>query len=557
MPVAGGEYRRVHALTTPRNPPVQLSPSTVRNAPNMDHGAPLLGSTNTDSDEDGDRAKGDEHGCTSDGDSDCSDSESACSSSDSGYGDDNTSTSTAGTRHGDAGYTIQLPSVSEQQFVARTSTPTNRLLSFGVNADSSAPALTDHFPRTAKTTGETMANTPVSQEEYNLLLCELGRHRHEMARFYAQLPSASPPIETPNPAPALPATSPATPWIAPSLHQPDTLQPQLIPSSFAAQQVAFPYFPQARRLHDHIDKLFETECGRFYESRLSMHFFLRLVYVYSQTRAMPCSTIQQYLYTSIVYQTYPTHFPGSFVDSEPSPRASMGVYHRHVIRSFVLAIPNPYDIMTAAFKTFIEPYDASMESLDVYITRVCTKLHTLTLTYDYVGLLEMFPQSKAAPFVGNDILTRAFPPALQNINHDFTEKQWSTFEGVSEYLLKLKEQPTFKLRATSFHTPLRPVFVAEDANLCRNFLAERCRRNWCKFSHDLTQQRNHPPHTTEVCLPEELIPKQISRYTCSCVITHVYGFTLTDQQVLLEVQRAVDDSPLIDWKMPSKALTQG
>jgi hypothetical protein len=119
----------------------------------MDHGAPLLGSTNTDSDEDGDRAKGDEHGCTSDGDSDCSDSESACSSSDSGYGDDNTSTSTAGTRHGDAGYTIQLPSVSEQQFVARTSTPTNRLLSFGMSADSSAPALNDHFLRTAKTTG--------------------------------------------------------------------------------------------------------------------------------------------------------------------------------------------------------------------------------------------------------------------------------------------------------------------------------------------------------------------------------------------------------------------
>jgi hypothetical protein len=67
----------------------------------------------------------------------------------------------------------------------------------------------------------------------------------------------------------------------------------------------------------------------------------------------------------------------------------------------------------------------------------------------------MFPQSKAAPFVGNDVLTRAFPPALQNINHDFTEKQWSTFEGVSEYLLKLKEQPTFKLRASSFQSCVR------------------------------------------------------------------------------------------------------
>ncbi len=169
----------------------------------------------------------------------------------------------------------------------------------------------------------------------------------------------------------------------------------------------------------------------------------------------------------------------------------MGAYLRHVTRSHVLSITNPYDVMTATFKAFIEPYDASAEPLDVYITRVCAKLHTLALVYDYVGVLEMFPQNKAAPYVGNDILTRAFPSSLQNFNHDFTEHQWKTFEGVSEYLLRLKEQPTFKLRANSFPNPPRPTPIADDVQLCRLFLLGKCRRLACAFRHDQTQQRHH------------------------------------------------------------------
>ena len=85
--------------------------------------------------------------------------------------------------------------------------------------------------------------------------------------------------------------------------------------------------------------------------------------------------------------------------------------------------------MTVAFQAFIESYDESAESLDLYINKVCTKLYSLKATYNCVGRLEMFPEQIAAPFIGNDILTRAFPPALQNINHDFTAAQWSTFEA--------------------------------------------------------------------------------------------------------------------------------
>jgi len=463
----------------------------VHHASNVDlKGSTLLGDTNGDSDQYGDcaddsgseRTSNNGSACISDGDSACYDSYGGCNSD-----NDADCISTGDKRNND----VRPSNVETQSMIQTPTTSISRLLSFGENIASSAHTLTDDLHAVPKATSATPTDAPSLAEAYKLLRRELDLHRLEVARLHAQIPPAGSSIATSAPVSAAPATSHNTPWVTPSLHQPDTMQSQLSSSPFTAQQVVFPFYPQTRRLHDHIDRLFETECGRFYERRLSMHFFLRLVYVFSQCKAVPCSTIQEYLYTSIVYQTYPTHFPGSFVVNEPSLRASMGVYLRHVTRSFVLAIPNPYDIMTVTFKAFIEPYDASTESLDVYITRVCTKLHTLTLVYDYVGLLEMFPQSKAASFVGNDILTRAFPSALQNINHDFTELQWSTFEGVSEYLLRLKEQPTFKLRAISFQTPPRPTPVADDVPLCKLFLLGRCRRQACVFSHDQTQQRHH------------------------------------------------------------------
>ena len=457
----------------------------MRHASNVDpKGSTRLGVTNGDSDQDGDCADDGESGSTSNNGSVCiSDSDSACCNSYGGCNSDND----------------VRPSDVETQSVMRTPASTNRLLTFGENIASSAHALTDDLHGVAKTASATplanaslLANAPPLAEENKLLRRELDLQRLEVARLHAQISPAGFSIATSAPVSAAPATSHSTPWVTPSLHQPDTMQSHLSSSPFTAQQVVLPYFPQARRLHDHIDRLFETECGRFCERRLSLHFLLRLVYVFSQCKAVPCSTIQQYLYTSIVYQTYQEDFPGNFIDTEHSLRASIGVYLRHVTRSHVLSITNPYDVMTVTFKAFIEPYDASAESLDVYITRVCTKLHTLALVYDYVGLLEMFPQNKAAPYVGNEILTRAFSSTLQNINHDFTEQQWKTFEGVSEYLLRLKEQPTFKLRANSFPNPPRPTPIADDVPLCRLFLLGRCRRTTCAFSHDQTQQRHHP-----------------------------------------------------------------
>jgi hypothetical protein len=421
-------------------------------------------------------ASADESTCTSGDNSSCTDvEESTCNSVDDtdDYAESRSSTAT------------RFP------FLPATPTDTSRPLPFEAHLDS-AVAPIPHRASVMNHGSLQPSSTPeavVPLEQYNLLLREVKRQKQDLVSLSAQISAESRPVGKPDPPSVLHTTSPTTPiWIAPTLQQLDSLHPQ----SSSPQTVAIPFFPQTKKLQDHIDKLFETECGRFYDKRLSMHFLFRLVHTFSQNKAIPCSTIQQFLYTSVVYQTYQMHFPVSFLDPEPSLRASMGVYLQSIIQAFILAIPNPYDIMTTAFQAFIEPFDVSAEPLDVYITKLCTKLQTLALIYDYVGPLDMFPRSRAATFVGNDILMRALPKDLQNVLHSYTVEQWHTFEGVSSYLICLKEQPIVQLKART-QTVAHPTPSTSDPNttpLCRRFMQGTCYRSRCYFKHDQSQQRD-------------------------------------------------------------------
>ena len=73
-------------------------------------------------------------------------------------------------------------------------------------------------------------------------------------------------------------------------------------------------------------------------------------------------------------------------------------------------------------------------------------------------------------------------------------------------------------------------------------------RTWMRTSdrstyHAPKKQREHDVAYTNVVSNDTLTSRQAV----------IYGFTLTDtHRVPYEVQRAVDDSRWIDWKMPSK-----